>query len=82
MRSFSLFILNVMKLEIFLLQPTLHREPIIYRWLSTWADAATSPNQSRHVYAPSDKARELYLKYPGDRRYKVAMMIWWIKMVT
>ncbi|MCS2538972.1 hypothetical protein NXX25_00510 [Bacteroides fragilis] len=38
------------------------------------ADAATSPNQSRHVYAPSDKARELYLKYPGDRRYKVAMI--------
>ena len=36
MRSFSLFILNAMKLEIFLLQPTLHREPIIYRWLSTW----------------------------------------------
>lgn len=36
MRSFSLFILNAMKLEIFLLQLTLHREPIIYRWLSTW----------------------------------------------
>lgn len=74
MRSFSLFILNVMKLEIFLLQPTLHREPIIYRWAVNLADAATSPNQTAMSYAPSDKARELYLKYPGDRRYKVAMI--------
>lgn len=38
------------------------------------ADAATSPNQSRHVYAPSDKVREMYLQNPGDKRYKVAMI--------
>lgn len=38
------------------------------------ADAATSPNQSRHVYAPSQKARNLYLTYPNDVRYKVAMI--------
>ena len=25
-------------------------------------DAATSPNNSRHVYAPSEKVRSLYLK--------------------
>lgn len=37
-------------------------------------EAATSPNQSRHVYAPSNKARGLYLKNPGDKRYKVAMI--------
>lgn len=37
-------------------------------------EAATSPNQSRHVYAPSDKVRRLYLKNPGDKRYKVAMI--------
>lgn len=37
-------------------------------------DAATSPNQSRHVYAPSDKVRQLYLKNAGDKRYKVAMI--------
>lgn len=38
------------------------------------ADAATSPNQSRHVYAPSDKVRAMYLKNAGDKRYKVAMI--------
>ncbi|MEG1564330.1 MAG: RagB/SusD family nutrient uptake outer membrane protein [Bacteroides sp.] len=38
------------------------------------ADAATSPNQSRHVYAPSDKVRQIYLKNPEDKRYKVAMI--------
>lgn len=37
-------------------------------------DAATSPNQSRHVYAPSDKVREIYLKNEGDKRYKTAMI--------
>lgn len=38
------------------------------------ADAATSPNQSRHVYAPSEKVRTLYLKNPADKRYKAAMI--------
>ncbi|WP_273163213.1 RagB/SusD family nutrient uptake outer membrane protein [Bacteroides fluxus] len=37
-------------------------------------DAATSPNQSRHVYAPSDKVRAMYLKNPSDLRYKTAMI--------
>lgn len=37
-------------------------------------DAATSPLQSRHVYAPSAKVREVYLKNPTDTRYKVAMI--------
>ena len=37
-------------------------------------DAATSPNQSRHVYAPSQKVRDIYLKYPEDIRYKSAMI--------
>ena len=37
-------------------------------------EAATSPNQSRHVYAPSEKTRVLYLKYPGDKRYQSAMI--------
>ncbi len=37
-------------------------------------DAATSPNNSRHVYAPSDKVRNIYTKNPGDKRYKVAMI--------
>lgn len=37
-------------------------------------DAATSPNNSRHVYAPSDKVREVYLKNPSDKRYPVAMI--------
>lgn len=36
--------------------------------------AATSPNNSRHVYAPSDKVREIYLKNPADKRYSVAMI--------
>lgn len=38
------------------------------------ADAATSPNQSRHVYAPSEKLRATYLKNPADKRYAVAMI--------
>lgn len=38
------------------------------------ADAATSPNQSRHVYAPSDKLREVYQKNPNDKRYPVALI--------
>lgn len=38
------------------------------------ADAATSPNQSRHVYAPSQKVRTLYLKNPDDLRYQSAMI--------
>lgn len=38
------------------------------------SDAATSPNNSRHVYAPSDKLREMYLKNPGDLRYASAMI--------
>lgn len=38
------------------------------------ADAATSPNQSRHVYAPSQKVRTVYLKNPSDLRYKSAMI--------
>lgn len=38
------------------------------------ADAATSPNQSRHVYAPSDKVRTMYQKNPIDVRYKTAMI--------
>lgn len=37
-------------------------------------DAATSPLQSRHVYAPSDKVRQVYLKYSADKRYPVAMI--------
>ena len=37
-------------------------------------DAATSPNQSRHVYAPSDKVRAMYLKNEGDVRYKSALI--------
>lgn len=37
-------------------------------------DAATSPNQSRHVYAPSDKLRKLYLENSDDKRYCVAMI--------
>lgn len=38
------------------------------------SDAATSPNQSRHVYAPSDKLRALYQKNEGDARMNVAML--------
>lgn len=38
------------------------------------SDAATSPNNSRHVYAPSDKLRALYLKNEGDVRMNVAMI--------
>lgn len=37
-------------------------------------DAATSPVNSRHVYAPSDKVRAIYLKNEGDMRYKVALI--------
>ena len=37
-------------------------------------DAATSPNQSRHVYAPSEKVRSLYLKNEGDVRMNVALI--------
>ncbi|WP_281643726.1 RagB/SusD family nutrient uptake outer membrane protein [Bacteroides zoogleoformans] len=37
-------------------------------------NAATSPNNSRHVYAPSDKVRAIYLKNPADKRYPVAMI--------
>ena len=38
------------------------------------SDAATSPNQSRHVYAPSDKVRAMYQKNEGDVRLNVAMI--------
>ena len=37
-------------------------------------DAATSPNNSRHVYAPSEKVRSLYLKNKGDVRMDVALI--------
>lgn len=37
-------------------------------------DAATSPNNSRHVYAPSDKVRSIYLENEGDVRYRVALI--------
>lgn len=38
------------------------------------SEAATSPNQSRHVYAPSDKLRAMYQKNEGDVRLNVAMI--------
>lgn len=38
------------------------------------ADAATSPNKSRHVYAPSEKLRAVYNVNPGDVRKQSAII--------
>lgn len=38
------------------------------------ADAATSPMKSRHVYAPSEKVRQMYAVNPDDTRRKSAII--------